>query len=126
MPLPSTNLLLNIDPAFAYSTAGHSTLCTNGQGVYTLADQSGNGFDFVQATGGNQPTFESSVLNSLPTVRSAGAKYMTQTALNAPSGGYTAFAVVNMTAVNSTAEWLFDCKGSQRLVLLGTDGHGTP
>ena len=49
--------------------------------VSQWADQSGNGYDFTQATGARQPTWEASVQNGLP-----GIRFPSGTGLVFPSG----------------------------------------
>lgn len=43
--------------------------CTDGVGVKTWQDQSGNGFNATQATSGNQPLFKTAIVNGKPIIR---------------------------------------------------------
>jgi hypothetical protein len=50
-----------------YTDAGKSTAATQGQLVYTWADQAGSSFDFVQATEGNRPQWiDNTAANNRP------------------------------------------------------------
>lgn len=55
-----------------YNDAG-TTLATNGQTVQQWNDQSGNGNNATQSTSGSRPTYQTSVLNSLPVIRLDGS-----------------------------------------------------
>ncbi len=47
---------LEAKAAYLFQDAGKATPATNGTTVYTWADRSGHGRDFIQATGANRPT----------------------------------------------------------------------
>lgn len=57
--------------AEVYKDAG-VTLASNGDTVEEWHDQSGNGNDVTQTTGGNKPTYNTNVQNSLPSVEITG------------------------------------------------------
>lgn len=59
--------------AGAYHDAG-VTLATNGQAVQQWNDQSGNGRNVAQATGGKQPLYVTGVHNGLPVIRFSGGQ----------------------------------------------------
>lgn len=59
------NLLAWLD---AKDPSGNGTQPLNGTSIGTWKDKSANGFDFTQATGGNQPVYNSSVINSRPAI----------------------------------------------------------
>jgi hypothetical protein len=66
---PSTNLVLWLKAdAGSYKDAG-STLCADGDTCQQWNDQSGNGWNFSQATSGNRPTYKAGILNGLPVLR---------------------------------------------------------
>ncbi len=52
---------------------GSGNPCTDGVAVATWQDQSGNGWNAIQATSGNRPILKTAILNSLPVVRFVGA-----------------------------------------------------
>lgn len=87
--------------AGAYSDAG-STLATDGQSVQQWNDQSGNNAHLTQATSGQRPVFNSSGLNSLPslTFNSANAKEMT-TGTSSVALGVDTFAVFAVCTMSS-------------------------
>ena len=73
---------------------------THGAGVALWPDSSGNGFDVVQATSGNQPVFQTNVFNDQPALLFDGTNtYLENTALNpfASGAARTVIAVVSTT-----------------------------
>lgn len=56
--------------------AANGTLPANNSVLSTWKDKSGNGNDYLQATGGLQPTFKTSVVNNLPGLSFSGGQYM--------------------------------------------------
>lgn len=75
---------------------------SNGAGVATWTDQSVNGLDLTQATGANQPTYQTNVLNGLAVVDFDGTNdYVgrSTTSISPTTGWWTAFAVVQVDTV---------------------------
>ncbi len=69
--LPSANMLFHYQADMAYTDAGKTTLCAV-DGVdtaYVLADQSGNGYDLIQAASASRPLWYAAPLNGLPGLR---------------------------------------------------------
>ncbi len=86
-----------------YTDAG-TTLATDGQTVQQFNDSSGNSYNFVQATGGSQPTYRASTgPNALPSLQFDGTA--STMALTAPaileglqSTGFTVTGVIQTTS----------------------------
>jgi hypothetical protein len=65
-----------------------------GDPVSVWPDSSGNGNDAVQATGANQPHFETGIQNGLPVVQTATNDFMLTPEVIDPSAGATLFVVM--------------------------------
>ena len=76
-----------------------TTQATDGQTIATWADAGSEGNDVTQGTEGDKPTFETSVINSLPVVRyNDTGDFLAKAVLaNAISQPYTIFIVWNTT-----------------------------
>lgn len=86
--------------------AADSLALSNGAAVSSLPDLSGNGFTFVQATGGNQPTFNTNQQNGKPGLTFAGSQFMTA---GVPVTGqvFSMFAVLKNTSAASGVRGCF-------------------
>lgn len=62
------NLCLWIDAAKTYTDAAKTILAGNGDPIYVAADQSGNGYDMIQATAGNRPALATGIINGKPAI----------------------------------------------------------
>lgn len=60
----------------ALDPAGNGSLPADNSLLATWKDKSGNGNDFLQATGGFQPTFKTSAVNNLAGILFSGGRYM--------------------------------------------------
>ena len=79
---------------------------TNGDAIYTWADQSGNGYDFTQSTLANRPTLATSAQNGLSAVAFDGTNSAMVTAsFTALSQPNTVFIVA---PVGRSQDYLFD------------------
>ena len=91
----------------AWYKADAITGLTNGAAVASWTDSSGFGRHVTQATSGNQPTYQTGVLNSLPVVRFDGASDYLQVTSSLALGPRTAFCVAK-TDATSTSYGIFD------------------
>ncbi len=78
---------------------------THGSGVALWSDVSGNGFDVVQATAGNQPVFETDIFNGQPAVKftAASSQYLENTTQDpfAAGAARTVFVAARNTQLGS-------------------------
>ena len=105
----TSNLKLWLNAAVGTSTT------TNGVGVSTWNDQSGNGYHVTQGTGGNQPTYVSSSINGQPALSFNGTS-STLSVSGFPLFATNASAVTQFIVFNPT-----DLSGQKFLLLHG--GH---
>ncbi|HSH93314.1 MAG TPA: chitobiase/beta-hexosaminidase C-terminal domain-containing protein [Roseimicrobium sp.] len=75
---------------------------TGGSAVSAWADQSGNGNDVAQATGANQPTYQTGVINGRPVVRFNGTSQSMASAAAIKPANITIMAIYRPTAAGST------------------------
>jgi hypothetical protein len=93
--------------AWYKADAGTSTT-TDGVGVSQWNDQSGNGFNAVQATGANQPLYKAAIQNGLPVLRfDAVNDYMQAAGVNVAQPD-TIFLVAKNTLTGGTFSNAFD------------------
>lgn len=103
---------------------------TNGLGVTTWNDQSGNGNNFTQGTAGNRPVFATTVVNGRPLLRFTNTSNhflsAAGTGLNSTSAvPFTFFAVTNSNATQTDPMGLFDsAPGSANTFRFYNDGSG--
>lgn len=93
---------------------------SNGDPVGTWADQSGNGNDFTQATGGLQPLWETNQLNGLPIVRFDGIDDVLHTTAPTGDGAWTCFLVIK--SVDNSAEYIFEVGDGTHAIIQGFAG----
>lgn len=75
---------------------------TNGVGVSSWPDSSTAGHSLSQATGGNQPTFQTSQVNGLPCLRFDGSNdNLASAAFASPTAGCSVLVVLNASVQNS-------------------------
>lgn len=74
---------------------------SNGASVSSWSDESGNGYDFAQATSANQPTFVTGVANGLPAVRTDGTNDRMSSSLPMTNtDNFTVFLAGGQTGTN--------------------------
>jgi hypothetical protein len=81
-----------------------SLALADGAAVATWPDQSGNGNNFAQGTGANQPIFKTAIVNSKPVVRFDGINDLlvcTASLIGTSSSFYTVIAVCNLASISA-------------------------
>ncbi len=109
-PPPSADLLVWFDAAFAYTDAGATTLCSASgtDKCYVFKDQSVNGYDVVQATSGNRPTWYSAAVNSLPALLfGTGSRLLSSTGFSRATSQETFYLVIKPISTTAGAR-IFD------------------
>lgn len=99
----------------------------NGASVATLPDLSGNGYDAVQATGGNQPTFATNFANGRSAVRGSGGRWLTfPSALVYHGGAFTDISVWALaTAAPSDSRYYSNQASTTDSYFVSADANGT-
>ena len=107
------------NPVLWLDAADTSTLLLSGSNVTQWNDKSGNGRNFYQATGSNQPTLSNSVVNSLPSVTFTVSQNMTSSSfVLSASNKSTLFFVVQETSLANTGNSsVFNSSDNTKLVL---------
>lgn len=78
-----------------------SLALSNGAAVTSWSDSSGNGRTLTQATGANQPVFNTAQVNGLPVVTFDGTNdYLATAAFASPTSGASVFVVQKLTGAN--------------------------
>jgi len=83
-----------------FADGGCNTAVTDGNSVGCWQDQSGNGVSATQATGAQQPTFNTGVLNNQPVLFFDGADYDNLVSGSISLDHFTIFSVINSTGTN--------------------------
>ena len=88
------------------NTAGTTAVTADGQSVACWKDKSPNAYTFTQATGANQPTFKTAVMNGQNTLRWNGTSMFLQSSTTLPffsttTSGGTFFFVFNASQISS-------------------------
>jgi hypothetical protein len=75
--------------------------------ITTWYDQSGNGYDLVQATAGSQPGYSATAINSLPgmTFNASTGQWMTRTLIPNGTGTAVGICLVVAAITNSTSNY---------------------
>lgn len=87
---------------------------SDGANVASWPDESGHGHDFAQATGSNQPTYHTGVINNKPVVRFDGSSHWlgsdagTYTPSELPETNYTQFVVFSSSDGNAAISAVVD------------------
>lgn len=118
VPSQIAGLALDLDADLGVTDAG-------GGAVSAWNDQSGNGRNFAQGTGGNRPTLVSSVINGHSVVRFGADKFMTCTGWN-PGNSWSLYAVVRYATNGADYQLLTRATGTQPpIAYLGGNSGGT-
>lgn len=110
-----------------YKDAAKTQACADGDSVYTWADQSGNGRDFVQATSANRPVFHTNRVNGLAAVTFGGAA-ATNMANTHPSVSqpYTICTVFKPVSLSNTYNCMCDTAAGGPQISYEKVGGTTP
>lgn len=103
-PLIVPGLITWLDAA---DPLGDKTLPANGAAISSWKDKSGQGNTVTQGTGAAQPTFVTSALAGLPTVRFNGSKWLSKTSGFPDIVNLTVFFVASMNA-GTTAQAVYE------------------
>lgn len=96
----------------------------DGDAIGTWSDQSGGGYDFTQASGGNKPIYKTNILNGQPVLRFDGlSSFMTNSFGTTVAQPMTVFMVVN-NFISPRGSYMLDgIDATNRLAVLdGNDG----
>jgi len=91
--------IANLAAWYDASISGCVTIAT---GVSRWADQSGNGRDYIQSTGNNQPVLTSNAINGLPAITFDGSNDFLQTATFTLGSPHTVFLVMKFVSAWSS------------------------
>ena len=107
------------NPVLWLDAADTSTLLLSGSNVTQWNDKSGNGRNFYQATGSNQPTLSNSVVNSLPSVTFTVSQNMTSSSfvLSASNKSTLFFVVQETSLANAGNSSVFNSSDNTKLLL---------
>jgi hypothetical protein len=86
-----------------FDAADRTTFTLNGSAVSSWRDKSANGYSVGQATGGNQPTYATNLLNGLPGIQLSISTYLYQLGSNMPNFASANAITVFIVAKNGTS-----------------------
>lgn len=86
-----------------FDAADITTFTFNGSAVSSWRDKSANGYSVGQATGGNQPTYATNLLNGLPGIQLSLSTYLYQLGSNMPNFASASAITVFIVAKNGSS-----------------------
>ena len=86
-----------------FDAADRTTFTFNGSAVSSWRDKSANGYSVGQATGGNQPTYATNLLNGLPGIQLSLSTYLYQLGSNMPNFASASAITVFIVAKNGSS-----------------------
>ena len=86
-----------------FDAADRTTFTLNGSAVSSWRDKSVNGYSVGQATGGNQPTYATNLLNGLPGIQLSASTYLYQLGSSMPNFASSSSTTVFMVAKNGSS-----------------------
>jgi len=97
---------LSLSPALWLDAADTATITASSGSVSQWDDKSGNGRNFTQGTGANQPTTGTRTLNGLNVVDFARGRFVDGgDVLDLGSGGFTIFGVAKFDDTSNSSPW---------------------
>ena len=86
-----------------FDAADRTTFTLNGSAVSSWRDKSANGYSVGQATGGNQPTYATNLLNGLPGIQLSASTYLYQVGSSMPNFASATAVTVFIVAKNGSS-----------------------